>query len=76
MVDGRTLSRIDEDEYVRLASVLSGAELRDWIGVEVLGYGVREWAQEISTDEHTVSHSSVSRQLRSAREKLAEDTFD
>lgn len=63
---------VSPEEYAQLASVLSGAELRDYIGVEVLGYGVREWAQQISTGERAVSHPSVSRQLRSAREKLSD----
>lgn len=61
---------MDEDEYTRLATILSGAELRDYIAVEIFGYGVREWAREISSGDRTVSHPSVSRQLRSAREKL------
>lgn len=53
------------DEYAHLAEVLSSAELRDYIGVEVLGYGVREWAGEIG-----IAHQNISPRLRSAREKL------
>lgn len=67
------VEHISPEEYAHLAGILSGAELRDWIGVEVLGYGVREWARKISTGDRTVSHPSVSRQLRTAREKLAEE---
>lgn len=56
---------ISDDEYARLARELSSAELRDYIGVGLLGHGVREWAREIEKP-----HQNVSRHLRSAREKL------
>lgn len=59
---------IDDVEYVRLAEMLSGAELRDYIGVEVMGYGVREWANEIG-----IAHQNITPRLRSAREKLGDD---
>ena len=56
---------IDDEEFVALARELSGAEQQDWIGVEVLGYGVREWGREIGRP-----HQSVSRNLSNARRKL------
>ena len=56
---------VSAEDYARLARLLSPAELRDYIGVVVLGYGVREWARKIDKP-----HQNVSRHLRSAREKL------
>ena len=60
---------LSDDEYTQLAGALSAAELRDYIGVEILGNGVREWAREIGKP-----HQNVSRHLRSAREKLEDST--
>lgn len=59
---------LTDNEYARLARVLSSAELRDYIGVEVLDNGVREWGREIDKPPQ-----NVSRHLRSAREKLEDD---
>ena len=59
---------IDGDQYTELAGQLTSAELRDYIGVEVLGYGVRQWAREIG-----IAHQNISLRLRSAREKLDDD---
>lgn len=56
---------IDSDQYTKLAGQLTSAELRDYIGIEILGYGVREWAGEIG-----IAHQNISPRLRSAREKL------
>lgn len=56
---------IDEETYIELAEKLSAAELRDYIGVEVLGYGVREWAEMIG-----IAHQNISPRLRDARIKL------
>lgn len=58
---------IDEDRYIELANSLSAAELRDYIGVELLGYGVREWSREIG-----IAHQNITPRLRNAREKLEE----
>lgn len=60
---------LPDDEYARLARFLSPAELRDYIGVEVLGNGVREWGRKINKP-----HQNVSRNLRSARSKLEDAT--
>lgn len=56
---------LTEEEYVMLANALSSAELRDYIGIEVLGYGVREWANMIG-----IAHQNITPRLRSARAKL------
>ena len=56
---------IDQQQYAELAGRLTAAELRDYLGVEILGYGVREWAGEIG-----IAHQNISPRLRSAREKL------
>ena len=56
---------LSDDEYTQLAETLSPAELRDYIGVEVVGNGIREWARKIDKP-----HQNVSRNQRSAREKL------
>lgn len=56
---------LSDEEYSHLARHLSAAELRDYIGVEVLGYGVREWADMIG-----IAHQNISPRLREAREKL------
>jgi DNA-directed RNA polymerase specialized sigma24 family protein len=58
---------IDKDEYTELAGQLSAAELRDYIGVEILGYGVREWAAKVG-----IAHQNISPRLRKARAKIRE----
>lgn len=56
---------VSVEDYVRLARLLSAAELRDYIGVEVHDNGIREWGRKIDKP-----HQNVSRNLSKAREKL------
>lgn len=58
---------VSAEDYARLAQLLSPAELRDYIGVEVHGNGVREWARKVEKP-----HQNVSRNHRSARETLSD----